>query len=269
MAAGISFDFVPDDLTSYIVGTEEGSVHRCSVSYNEQYLDTYNGHEGPVYRIKFSPKWPTIFLTCSSDWTTGLYHTKSKVPLIKMQATGESSAINDICWCPGNSTIFAAVTADAKLQIWDLSVSAIDPVTVVDTTPDDIVHKELPKPPTDSELENQVDDVTSVPPTPAPITSKFRRNDQQEEAKDSTVTQLLKKLSTPSEKRVLTTLLFGEKSPIIVVGDNRGAVTVYRVLHPTTILNNGPTQEKQRLRAAVLVQSDPSRIKFITENNED
>ena len=35
-AAGLSFDFCPDDPTSYVVGTEEGTLHRCSVSYNEQ-----------------------------------------------------------------------------------------------------------------------------------------------------------------------------------------------------------------------------------------
>ena len=273
VAAGISFDFVPDDLTSYIVGTEEGSIHRCSVSYNEQYLDTYTGHEGPVYRIKFSPKWPKMFLSCSSDWTAGLYHVKSKVPLIKMQATGESSAINDISWCPGNSTIFASITADAKLQIWDLSVSAIDPVTVVDTTPDDIINKDLPKPPTVGDLDKQpLDDAGSVPPTPAPPpnpSSKFRRNEQQEETKEGNVALLLKKLSMPSDKRILTTLLFGEKSPIIVVGDNRGAVTVYRILQPITILNNGPTQEKQRLKAAVIGQSDPSKIKFMTDSDDN
>lgn len=28
----------------YLCGTEEGLIHRCSVSYNEQYLDTYSGH---------------------------------------------------------------------------------------------------------------------------------------------------------------------------------------------------------------------------------
>lgn len=28
----------------YLCGTEEGLIHRCSVSYNEQYLDTYSAH---------------------------------------------------------------------------------------------------------------------------------------------------------------------------------------------------------------------------------
>ena len=36
MASGMCADFNPKDSSFYIVGTEEGSVHRCSVSYNEQ-----------------------------------------------------------------------------------------------------------------------------------------------------------------------------------------------------------------------------------------
>jgi WD40 repeat protein len=78
-AAGLCFDFVPNDQTTYVTGTEEGSLHRCSVSYNEQYLDTYIGHQGPVHRVKFSPRWPNLFLSCSADWTIRLYHLRAKV----------------------------------------------------------------------------------------------------------------------------------------------------------------------------------------------
>ena len=28
----------------YLAGTEEGYIHKCSCSYNEQYLETYSGH---------------------------------------------------------------------------------------------------------------------------------------------------------------------------------------------------------------------------------
>lgn len=28
-----------------MAGTEEGHIHKCSCSYNEQYLDTYKGHK--------------------------------------------------------------------------------------------------------------------------------------------------------------------------------------------------------------------------------
>ncbi|CAF0773122.1 unnamed protein product [Rotaria sordida] len=43
-SGGLCFDVCPDDKTIYLCGTEEGLIHRCSVSYNEQYLDTYSGH---------------------------------------------------------------------------------------------------------------------------------------------------------------------------------------------------------------------------------
>ena len=29
---------------SYLAGTEEGHIHKCSCSYNEQYLESYFGH---------------------------------------------------------------------------------------------------------------------------------------------------------------------------------------------------------------------------------
>ena len=51
MASGMCADFNPKDPSFYVVGTEEGGVHKCSVSYNEQYLETYAGHSGPVYKV--------------------------------------------------------------------------------------------------------------------------------------------------------------------------------------------------------------------------
>lgn len=104
-AAGMCLDFHPLDSSIYVTGTEDGNIHRCSVSYNEQYLETYVGHEGPVYRTKFSPRWPSLFLSCSSDWSMNLYHLKVKAPLLTMRATGENFAINDISWCPDNATV--------------------------------------------------------------------------------------------------------------------------------------------------------------------
>jgi WD40 repeat protein len=106
-AAGLCFDFVPDDpgQSTYVVGTEEGHLHKCSVSYNEQYLETYAGHNGPLYKVRFSKHCPNLFLTCSADWSMGLYDIKHKDPLASMRSSGEDFSINDICWCPGNSTV--------------------------------------------------------------------------------------------------------------------------------------------------------------------
>ena len=56
-------------VSRYITGTEEGYIHKCSCSYNEQYLDTFEGHGGPVYDIKWSPFCKDLFLSCSADWS--------------------------------------------------------------------------------------------------------------------------------------------------------------------------------------------------------
>ena len=41
----------------------------------------------------------------------------------------------------GNSAIFAAITADAKIQVWDLSDSRTEPYIVFDTMKDDAEFK--------------------------------------------------------------------------------------------------------------------------------
>lgn len=63
-ASGLSFDFPPGDSATYFAGTEDGLIHKCSVSYNEQYLETYHGHTAPVYRIRCSPFYGGLFLSC-------------------------------------------------------------------------------------------------------------------------------------------------------------------------------------------------------------
>ena len=60
--------------------------------------------------------------------------------------------------------------------------------------------------------------------------------------------------------RVLTSVLFGEKNPIIVVGDNRGVVNIYRVFDPITITNMGPLQQFMKLKETIIRQTDPSHL---------
>ncbi|XP_030429514.1 WD repeat-containing protein 78 isoform X3 [Gopherus evgoodei] len=47
-APGMCFDFHPRNTNIYLAGTEEGHIHKCSCSYNEQFLETYRAHKfGP------------------------------------------------------------------------------------------------------------------------------------------------------------------------------------------------------------------------------
>ena len=132
-----------------------------------------------------------------------------------MKASGEENAINDIAWCPDNSTIFAAVTADAKLQIWDINASSIDPLVTVDTCLDDVlVSKKTEINEDDDDNDNRLDTANASPPvTPGiggprrPLLGRLNAV----AAPSAPVAQLLKNLSQTVPKRSLTCLQFGEK----------------------------------------------------------
>jgi len=201
-AAGLSFDFSPEDPSTYIVGTEEGTLHRCSVSYTEQYIDTYSPHYGPVYRVQFSPRWPELVLTSSADGSMGLYHLRCKQPIFSMRATGDDVAVSDAAWCPDNSAIFAAVTQSGKLHIWDISQSVIDPVVTIDTTGDDLPpqqkggkHKKKDDGEGDTDLPPAPTDGKKALPL-APFSLRRRGEEAKDEPKEGRVARLLKALSS-------------------------------------------------------------------------
>ena len=70
--------------------------------------------------------------------------------------------------------------------------------------------------------------------------------------------RIIKNLSCGTKKKVLTSVLFGDKNPSVVVGDNRGTVTVYRIFEPVTITHLGPLQQYEKLKKAIVQQTDPA-----------
>ncbi|XP_063283285.1 dynein axonemal intermediate chain 4 [Pelobates fuscus] len=126
-AQGMCFDFLPKDSNIYLAGTEEGHIHKCSCSYNEQFLDTYQAHKGPVYKIAWSPFCPDIFLSCSADWTINLWRQDILKPILTFAAT--TNAVYDIMWSPVSPLVFGTVN-ETMVEIWDLAVSTLDPVIV-------------------------------------------------------------------------------------------------------------------------------------------
>eukprot|EP01027_Heterolobosea_sp_BB2_P018498 GEZU01026048.1.p1 GENE.GEZU01026048.1~~GEZU01026048.1.p1 ORF type:complete len:927 (+),score=251.84 GEZU01026048.1:225-2783(+) len=131
-SGGMSIDFDPNDPTMYLVGTEDGIIHRCSTSYSEQELDTYYGHNGPVYRVRYNPFDSNIFISCSSDWTVRVWNQEKDTPLLTFESYSTSadlaSAINDVAWSYNSSTMFGSVSAKGVIDIWDMSVSSLNPL---------------------------------------------------------------------------------------------------------------------------------------------
>ena len=69
LAGGCCFDFNTKSEHLFIIGTEEGYIHKCSKAYSGQYLETYEGHNMPIYAVKWNPFHENVFLSCSADWT--------------------------------------------------------------------------------------------------------------------------------------------------------------------------------------------------------
>ncbi|XP_062049370.1 dynein axonemal intermediate chain 4 [Lepus europaeus] len=126
-APGMCFAFHPKDTNIYLAGTEEGHIHKCSCSYNEQYLDTFRGHKGPVYKVTWNPFCHDVFLSCSADWGVMIWQQENLEPFLSFYPT--TYVVYDVAWSPKSSYIFAAAN-ESRVEIWDLHISTLDPLIV-------------------------------------------------------------------------------------------------------------------------------------------
>lgn len=125
LGCGTCFDFNKQQDHIFLVCTEEGKVHKCSKAYINQFLDTYDAHHMAVYSVAWNTFHPKIYLTCSADWTVKIWDHNCKDPLFTYDL---GSAVGDAAWAPYSSTVFAAVTADGKVFVFDLNINKYEPI---------------------------------------------------------------------------------------------------------------------------------------------
>eukprot|EP00341_Mesodinium_pulex_P012750 CAMPEP_0116903226 /NCGR_PEP_ID=MMETSP0467-20121206/10598_1 /TAXON_ID=283647 /ORGANISM="Mesodinium pulex, Strain SPMC105" /LENGTH=677 /DNA_ID=CAMNT_0004577441 /DNA_START=13 /DNA_END=2046 /DNA_ORIENTATION=+ len=125
LAGGCCFDFNRHNEHLFIVGTEEGKIHKCSKAYSGQYLETYQGHHMAVYAIKWNPFHPRVFISCSADWTVKIWDHNYSSPILSFDL---GNAVGDVAWAPYSSTVFAAVTSDGKVHVFDLAENKHEPL---------------------------------------------------------------------------------------------------------------------------------------------
>lgn len=125
LAGGCCFDFNKHNEHLFIVGTEEGKIHKCSKAYSGQYLETYQGHHMAVYALKWNPFHPRVFISCSADWTVKIWDHSQSNPVLSFDL---GNAVGDVAWAPYSSTVFAAVTSDGKVHVFDLSKNKHEPL---------------------------------------------------------------------------------------------------------------------------------------------
>merc|ERR1719221_2251067 len=127
LAGGLCFDFNRQSEHLFLVGTEEGRIHKCSKAFSGQYLETYEGHTMAVYAVRWNPQHKQIFLSASADWTVKMWDHTNKTSVMSFDL---GQAIGDVAWAPYSSTTFAAITSDGPaaptsgvVHIFDLSIN--------------------------------------------------------------------------------------------------------------------------------------------------
>jgi dynein intermediate chain 1 len=124
-ASSSCFAFSKDSNNLFVVGTEEGDIYKCSTAYTTEYLVVFEGHDLNVYSVEYNYFHPSAFISCSADWTVKLWdHGRPQV----IMSWDLNNAVCDVAWAPFSSTVFAAVTADAKVHVFDLNVNKIEPL---------------------------------------------------------------------------------------------------------------------------------------------
>ncbi|CAJ1051534.1 dynein%2C axonemal, intermediate chain 1, paralog 2 [Xyrichtys novacula] len=126
-ACGTSLDFHKQIDFLFLVGTEEGKIHKCSKSYSSQFLETYVAHSWPVDAVKWNHFHPKVFISCSSDWTVKIWDHTINTPMFTFDL---NVAVCDVAWSPYSSTVFAAVTTDGTVHVFDLNINKYEPICV-------------------------------------------------------------------------------------------------------------------------------------------
>eukprot|EP00362_Geleiidae_sp_MMETSP1317_P002250 CAMPEP_0201281268 /NCGR_PEP_ID=MMETSP1317-20130820/2128_1 /ASSEMBLY_ACC=CAM_ASM_000770 /TAXON_ID=187299 /ORGANISM="Undescribed Undescribed, Strain Undescribed" /LENGTH=232 /DNA_ID=CAMNT_0047590659 /DNA_START=1309 /DNA_END=2007 /DNA_ORIENTATION=- len=124
LAGGMCFDFNRHSEHLFIVGTEEGKIHKCSKAYSGQYLETYDGHHLAVYAVRWNYYHPRIFLSASADWTVKLWDHTINTPIITFD---QGTPVGDVAWSPFSSTVFACA-ANRQIPVYELALEKHDSI---------------------------------------------------------------------------------------------------------------------------------------------
>ena len=159
--------FPPSDPTSFIVGTEEGTIypcHRYDRAGAKAGIDAhirYKGHAAPVMSLDFHPaRGPVdlsdLVLTSSLDWTVKLWKSRASSSAAASTTKSTSSStfasvlpgetvssvqeitpviefaredvVYDARWSPQRPGVFALVDGAGSVEVWDMLVETEIPV---------------------------------------------------------------------------------------------------------------------------------------------
>ncbi|KAK9465292.1 WD40-repeat-containing domain protein [Lipomyces arxii] len=137
------------DQSYFVVGTEDGNVYTCNRESRaglQTGLDfnlTYIGQGAPVTGISFHPSQgpvdlSNLFLTAGLDWNVKLWRTVKPGGERAGELMAEFASedlVYDVAWSPVRPGVFASVTGNGALDVWDLAIDVEVPVASIKSGP--------------------------------------------------------------------------------------------------------------------------------------
>ena len=86
---------------------------------------SYPGHVTPFNKILWNTFYTPLFISCASEYTIHIWHRDFPTPLLSYSI---GSTVGDVAWAPYSSTVFAVVTSEGTVVLYDISIDKYSPV---------------------------------------------------------------------------------------------------------------------------------------------
>ncbi|XP_023810788.1 dynein intermediate chain 1, axonemal [Oryzias latipes] len=120
-----SIDFHKDIPNLFLVGTLEGMILKCSMTYTGHPMEVYDAHLLSVGTVKWNPFHPKVFISCSCDMTVKIWDHTVTTPISNIDL---KEPVEDVAFSPHTSTVFAAVTRRGTVYFYDVSISIYEAI---------------------------------------------------------------------------------------------------------------------------------------------
>ncbi|XP_030625988.1 cytoplasmic dynein 2 intermediate chain 2 [Chanos chanos] len=135
------------DQDTFLLGSEGGLLLKCSFSSQTAAAVAPDGERvtlmapvqfsftprsGPVHSLHYSPFHRNLFLSAGTDGLAHLHSVLQSDPLLSLRVS--DSYVFGVRWSPTRPLVFAAVTAEGSVQIFDLGRKSLRPAATIDQT---------------------------------------------------------------------------------------------------------------------------------------
>ncbi|OHT12342.1 Dynein intermediate chain 2, ciliary-related protein [Tritrichomonas foetus] len=125
-AGVVSLDYYNESSTHFTVACDDGRIYQVLRTRTTQPPTSFDAHSPPVLALSFNRFHQNVYATCGTDWCVNIWREEEEEPLQAFDYAPYYA--NDVMFAPHSSTIFATVTSDGELFIYDLAVKRYEEI---------------------------------------------------------------------------------------------------------------------------------------------